>query len=128
MVDELEFLEGGSYLSLSTLKKSGESVQTPVWFGPGDGAHYIFSAADAGKVKRLRNFSEVRVAACTVTGSVTGEWFEGTAELLSNQADIDRALDALHRKYGWQMKLTDFMSRISGKYNKRAYIRVTLNN
>ena len=51
MVDELEFLEGGNYLSLSTLKKSGESVQTPVWFGMAGGAYYIFSAADAGKKK-----------------------------------------------------------------------------
>ncbi len=128
MVDEREFIEGGSYLSLSTLKRSGDRVATPVWFGLDNNAYYIFSAADAGKVKRLRNFSEVRVAACTMTGSITGEWLDGNGELLSSREDIDRALAALHRKYGWQMKFTDLMSRLSGKYHKRTYIRVTLNS
>lgn len=128
MVDELEFLQGGSYLSLSTLKKSGDTVETPVWFGQEGDDLYIFSAANAGKVKRLRNFSEVRVAACTVTGAITGEWFDGTGEVLSSEADIERALAALHDKYGWQMKVTDLMSRLTGKYSKRAYIRVTLNS
>jgi PPOX class probable F420-dependent enzyme len=122
--DDIEFLEGGSYLSFATLKKSGDYVATPVWFGPGDGSYYIFSAGDAGKVKRLRNFSQCRVAACTATGKLTGDWIEGNAYLLEEDDDIDAALAALHRRYGWQMKMTDFLSRLSGKMGKRSYIRV----
>lgn len=124
--EEVEFLEGGSYLSFATLKKSGDYVATPVWFAPDGDSYYLFSANDAGKVKRLRNFSQCRVAACTVSGKVTGEWLEGNAYLLEPPED-EAALAALHRKYGWQMKLTDFMSRMAGKINKRTYIRVELN-
>ncbi len=126
MVDELEFLEGGNYISFSTLRKNGDWVSTPVWFAPGSQCYYLFSAGDAGKIKRLRNFSDVRLASCTVTGAVIGDWFEGQAEILTSAADQEAALEALRRKYGWQMKFTDTLSRLSGKYRKRAYIRVTL--
>lgn len=124
--EEIEFLEGGSYLSLATKKRSGEFVNTPVWFAPEGGSYYLFSAGDAGKVKRLRNFREAKVAACTVTGAVTGEWLNAEAELLDSPADQATALKALRKKYGWQMTITDLLSRLTGKYAKRAYIRVTL--
>ena len=124
--EEIEFLEGGSYLSLATKKRSGEFVNTPVWFAPEGGSYYLFSAGDAGKVKRLRNFREAKVAACTVSGAVTAEWLNAEPELLDSPADQATALKALHKKYGWQMTITDLLSRLTGKYAKRAYIRVTL--
>ncbi|MEH6584533.1 MAG: PPOX class F420-dependent oxidoreductase [Halioglobus sp.] len=121
---EIEFLEGGSYFSFSTLKKSGERVATPVWFAPDGDSYYLFSAGEAGKVKRLRNFSECRIAACTMSGKLTGEWIEAEGTLLDSAEDNRTALDALRRKYGLQMKLMDFFSGLSGKTARRAYIRV----
>jgi len=123
---ELEFLEGGSYISFSTRKKSGEFVATPVWFAPDGDSYYLFSAGNAGKVKRLRNFSESRIAACTVRGLVTGDWFDTRAYVLDKPADEERALAALRRKYGWQMKVGDVFARLTGKMQRRAYIRVEL--
>ena len=67
-------MQSGNYISLATRKRSGDWVATPVWFAPDNGHYYVFSAGDAGKVKRLRNFSEARIAPCTMTGTVTGEW------------------------------------------------------
>jgi PPOX class probable F420-dependent enzyme len=122
--EEIGRLERGEYFSFATLKKSGEWVATPVWFASSGGYYYVFSAADVGKVKRLRNFSQCRVAACTGTGKVTGEWLNSTAELLPLADDKATALKALHQKYGWKMKLTDVMSRITGKFDRRAYIRI----
>jgi PPOX class probable F420-dependent enzyme len=122
--DELEFLEGGSYLSFSTLKKSGDFVATPVWFAPDGDDYCLFSASDAGKVKRLRNFSQCKMAACTVNGKVTGEWMDGQAYLLATPEEEKTALAALGRKYGWQMKMTNFFSKLTGKYDNRTYIRV----
>ena len=122
--DEIAFLEGGSYISFATRKKSGDFVATPVWFAPDGDSYYLFSAADAGKVKRLRNFSEVRIAACTVTGKLTGEWVDTRAFLLDKPADTARALQALRRKYGWQMRIGDCFSTLTGKMNRRKYIRV----
>lgn len=123
---QIEELESGKYLSFATLKKSGEWVATPVWFAPLDGHYYLFSAGDAGKVKRLRNFADARIAPCTVTGALTGDWMETQAVVLETATDEATALKALHKKYGFTMKLTDILSSISGKKKKRAYIRVDI--
>jgi len=122
--DEVEFLEGGNYISFATRKRSGEFVATPVWFALHEGSYYLFSAGGAGKVKRLRNFSESRIAACTMRGAVTGEWIDTEAVVLESKADKDLALQALRKKYGMQMKIGDVFANISGKMAKRAYIRV----
>ena len=122
--DEMDTLERGSYISFATRKKSGEWVATPVWFAPDKGSYYIFSAGEAGKVKRLRNFSESRIGACTMRGTLTGEWLDTRATLLDKPEDMDTALRALRRKYGWKMLLGDFFSRITGKMGRRAYIRI----
>jgi len=123
---EVEFLEGGSYISFATRKKSGEFVATPVWFAPDNGSYYVFSAGQAGKVKRLRNFSESRIAACTIRGTVTGQWLDTRAHLLDKPADQAIALEALRRKYGWQMIIGDIFSKLTGKMKRRAYIRIEL--
>ena len=122
--NEIEFMEGGSYISFATRKRSGEWVATPVWFAPDRGSYYVFSAGAAGKVKRLRNFSESRIAACTMSGTLTGEWRDTSAYVLEKSADRDIALGALRRKYGWQMLLADFFSNLTGKMARRTYIRI----
>ena len=112
-------------MSFATLKKSGDYVATPVWFAPQDGDYYVFSAGNAGKVKRLRNFTDASIASCTATGKVTGEKFEADAYLLETAEEEAKALAALHQKYGFKMKLTDLLSGLTGKKNKRTYIKVT---
>ena len=121
---QIKLFEKGDYMSFATLKKSGDYVATPVWFAPMDGCYYVFSAGNAGKVKRLRNFADATVASCTATGKVTGEQFEADAYLLETEEDEALALKALHRKYGIKMKFTDFLSGITGKKAKRTYIKV----
>lgn len=117
-------MQSGNYISFATRKRSGDWVATPVWFAPDNSHYYVFSAGDAGKVKRLRNFSEARIAPCTMTGKVTGEWQDARASVLDDAADQALALAALRRKYGWQMLAADFFSRLTGKMGRRAYIRI----
>ncbi len=125
MTDTLKTqFESGDYMSFATRKKSGDFVQTPVWFAPLQGSYYVFSAGDAGKVKRLRNFSESQIASCTMSGKVTGEWMDAEAFVLDTPEGEATALKALHRKYGLKMKLTDCLSSLNSKKAKRAYIRV----
>ncbi|GAB3275073.1 PPOX class F420-dependent oxidoreductase [Parahaliea aestuarii] len=121
-------IEAGSYISFATRKRSGEFVPTPVWFAPAGGSYYLFSAGEAGKVKRLRNFSTARIAPCTVTGKVTGEWLDVEAFLLESPADCATALAALRRKYGLQMRIGDLFARLTGRFDRRAYIRVDVSS
>ena len=122
-------LDDARYFNLATFRKNGSAVETPVWFAPSlgeePGVYYVFSAGDAGKVKRLRRDQTARVAACDVRGKLTGEWRPARAELIEG-ADAQTALTALRRRYGWQMGLADLLSSLTGRFRRRAYIRVTL--
>ena len=122
--EDIKSLEKGGYISFATRKKSGDMVATPVWFAPDGDSYYLFSAGNAGKVKRLRNFSESQIAACTVSGRVTGKWFDTHAYLLDKPADTKKALAALRRKYGLQMAIGDIFANLTGKMARRQYIRV----
>ena len=121
-------LDDARYFSLATFRKNGDAVETPVWFAEGAaaGAYFVFSAGAAGKVKRLRRSDAARVAVCDVRGKLLGDWLPARAELVVEQGAVAEALSALRRKYGLQMWLTDWMSRLSGRFNQRTYIKVSV--
>ena len=113
------------YVNLSTQKKDGSFINTPVWFAQEGDANsfYIFSAGEAGKVKRIRNFSSVKVAICDVRGNLEGEWNSAQAELIDDEEFVIRAYRYLHKKYGLTIKVYDFFSKLFGKYNLRQLIK-----
>src|SRR5713226_8066599 len=74
-------LDQHRYMTLSTFRRSGAEVATPVWF----------AAGDSGKVKRLRHSSRARVAPSDARGRVQGAWRDATARLVSEPAAIERA-------------------------------------
>ena len=115
------------YLSLRTFRKNGKPIDTPVWFAPdGPDRFYLFSAADAGKVKRIRNNSSAELASCDMRGGSLGQWHGCVALLVDDSQEIDRAYELLLARYGWQMRLTNFFSGLSGRINNRAVIRLEL--
>ena len=114
------------YLSLGTWRRDGRVVDTPVWFAESDGLLYLFSEGTAGKVKRLRNSPRARVAACDVRGRLRGEWRDASARIVTEAAEIESAYRALRAKYGWQMRIADTLSRLSGRYERRAVLEIRL--
>jgi PPOX class probable F420-dependent enzyme len=114
------------YVSLATYRRNGVEVKTPVWIAALDGRYYVFSAGDAGKVKRIRVTPRVRLAACDVRGNVRGAWIEARARIVAEPALIASALTALRRKYGFMMRLTDAMATLTGRMRRRAYIEIEL--
>jgi PPOX class probable F420-dependent enzyme len=90
--------DGQNYLSLETFRKNGQGVKTPVWFVLRDETFYVYTEADSGKVKRIRNDPRVRLAVCDMRGGILGPWIDGTASII--EGDERRAADALlDRKY-----------------------------
>jgi PPOX class probable F420-dependent enzyme len=124
------------YLSLATLRKDGREVRTPVWFACDGDSLVLFSAGDAGKVKRVRRTGAGRVAACDVRGGLldarqgaaesAASWVDVEAVLLSSPDEIARAHRAVRQKYGLQMWLLDLGSRLAGRVASRAWIRLRL--
>ena len=118
-------IDQSRYILFGTRKRDGTMVDTPIWFAGQQGHYVAFSEGSAGKVKRLKNFSESRIAPCTVTGKALGDTVAANAELITNAHDIAAAHNSLLEKYGWQMRCLDFFSRLAGKYPHRAFIKIT---
>jgi uncharacterized protein len=96
-------ISGQKYMSLTTFRKTGLAVPTPVWFGEANGKLYVMTRSDSGKYKRLRNNPQVRIAPCTARGKVTGPDFAAIARVLPPQ-DWPAARHVIHEKY-WLARL-----------------------
>lgn len=112
------------YVSLATFRRDGREVRTPVWIAGEAGRYFVFSEGDAGKVKRIRATGRVRLATCSVTGRVHGDWLEGRGRIVGAPEEIALAYRQLHTKYGWQMAIGDFFARLSGRYGRRAILEI----
>lgn len=95
-------LAGHKYMNLTTFRKSGEAVATPVWFAIDADRLYIVTAKAAGKVKRVRNNPHVTMTPSDARGKVTpgAPTVEGLAEVIPLEAG-GRGDRALRARYGW---------------------------
>ena len=110
-----------AYISLETFKKNGTGVKTPIWFVLHENAFYVYTEADSWKVKRIRNNPRVRVAVCSVRGTVKGPWLDGTASLVEGDERF-AANEKLDRKY-FMKKILNFLSRLN-RQHQRAMIKI----
>lgn len=67
---------------LTTYRRSGEAVATPVSVAVAGGRAYFVTAVDSGKAKRLAHDPRVRMAPCTVRGDRLGADVPGRARPL----------------------------------------------
>src|SRR5437879_13596863 len=93
-------LKNQKYILLTTFRKNGVPVRTPVWFAEQDGKLYVFTNPTSGKVKRTRNNPEVRVAPSTIRGKVTGPEFAAKATILPPRSE-ERRVGKECRSRGW---------------------------
>ncbi|WP_405603473.1 PPOX class F420-dependent oxidoreductase [Streptomyces sp. NBC_01410] len=101
------------YVSLTTYRKDGTGVATPVWFAVDGGELFVWTRSDAWKVKRLRNNSRVAVTVCDARGRVAegAPSVEGTARLLDDEG-TGAIRKLLSRKYTWQFWLVDWPAMV----------------
>ncbi|HEX3392788.1 MAG TPA: PPOX class F420-dependent oxidoreductase [Solirubrobacteraceae bacterium] len=92
---------------LTTFRRSGVPVSTPVWAAEADGRFYVRSERTAGKVKRLRNDSRVLIAPSTVRGRPLGAPLEARASVVSSERE-QIAERALVRRYGLGRRLFEW--------------------
>lgn len=110
---ETQRLAAGQYVSLVTYRKDGTAVATPVWVSTDGARLFVWTAASAGKVTRVRNRGHVRVAPCDARGALQGEAVDGSARVLDDPADLAR-VEALHRKkYGLTFRLFSLAGSIA---------------
>lgn len=113
-VDHFSSLDGHHYISLTTFRKNGQPVPTPVWFVHLNGKLYLYTLAGTGKVKRLSHTARVTVAPCSMRGEVLGAAVNGTARLLTAPDERKLANDVLNQKYGLTKRVLNLLNRLRG--------------
>jgi len=107
----LTLFAGQRYLNLESFKRDRTPVQTPVWFAEDQGVLYVYTLANAGKVQRIRRNLRIRIAPCTMRGTVAGPWVEAEATIVdATTAAHGHVL--LQQKYGWLKGIGDVFSRL----------------
>jgi uncharacterized protein len=89
---------GGKYLSITSFKRDGAGVATPVWFVQEAGRLLVQTDANSGKIKRIRRDPQVLVASCTATGRLLADPVPARAEVLGD-AEVGRVERLMAAKY-----------------------------
>ena len=128
MSSVLHELANEQFVSITTFKRDGTPVSTPVWVAGENGNLLVISEADTWKVKRIRRDGHVRVAPCSARGVVRGAPIEADAEI---DPDTEAVEILLARKYGWMYRAYVRFSALTRRLRRQpapagVTIRITL--
>jgi len=110
----MDELAAARYISLTTYKRDGRGVATPVWIA-GSGDTFRFTTGDkAWKTRRLLNDPTVTVQVSDVRGRVApgAATYTGTGRVQDDPASVGIAEQAIAEKYGWQFRATKVVDRV----------------
>lgn len=134
MTDAVTALAAEKFVSLTTFKKDGSPVASPMWIGrDADGDHVFFwTPADSWKAKRARNNPEVIMAPCSRGGKVRqgAVQVHGVAEVIADPATVARYADVIRRQYGIEFHVVTFIERVLARGRKppRLILRIALSD
>ncbi len=107
-------LAAQKYVVLTTTRKNGQTVPTPVWIAllP-DGALGFTTDLTSGKVKRIRNFPDVTLQPSNARGVVTAgsSPVAARAVVLTDDA-VTPVEQAIKAKYGFVFTLIEVASKL----------------
>lgn len=116
------------YVELTTFRKTGVPVRTPVWIGAGNGDLVVFSAPDSGKVKRIRNNPAVELVACGRRGEVApgAQRVAGRARIITDPDEQQWAYGRLAASYPIAFRVLTFVGAVFtlGR-RKRCWLRIS---
>jgi hypothetical protein len=129
MTDALSALAAEKFVSLTTFKKDGAAVATPMWIGR-DGDHlFVWTPADSWKAKRVKNNPRVVLAPSARGGKVRegAHPVDGVAEVIIEPATVQRLAGVIRRKYGLMFSVVTFLERLLARKQKpRVILRIAL--
>ena len=103
------------YLSLETYKRDNTPIQTPVWFVTYKEQFYITTKETTGKVKRLRNNQNARIAVCSMKGDIKSDWVDVGLEKIPEESDVEKIVKLRKKKYGFSARLISMFTSQKGK-------------
>jgi PPOX class probable F420-dependent enzyme len=94
-----EELFPGRYLSVTSFKRDGTPVATPVWFVSDGERLFAFTDLHSAKILRIRRNPHVLVASCRPDGKLRREQISAHAEVLTSDAELERVQTLLLARY-----------------------------
>jgi uncharacterized protein len=89
----------GRYLSVTSFKRDGTGVATPVWFVSDGTRLFAFTDLHSAKIRRIRHNPKVLVASCWVNGKLRHEPVAARAAVLTDTSDLERIQKLLLARY-----------------------------
>lgn len=115
------------FVLLTTFRKTGDPVKTPVWIVPVAGRLLVTTGGASGKVKRLRHTARIELTPCNARGAATSGAATVTAQaLVHGDAETLAALDAaLVAKYGLQYRAIRAAQRLRRSTSETVALVIT---
>jgi len=119
------------YISITTFRRDGSPVATPVWVVADGELLYVWTGARTGKAKRIRHNPAVTVAPCTARGAPTGPGAPARAQIVPS-ASRPQVWSLFLAKYGLQLRAIIWSGRLSGLLRRgrppaeRVFLELTL--
>ena len=125
MATTVDSLGTAQYARVTTYRRDGRAVPTPVWVVRDGDAIAVWTPTNSGKVKRIRRRGAVLVGPCDFRGNLQGDEVPARAVILDADGTA-RVRGLLARKYGLMARLTLWGSRIRRGTAGTVAIRITL--
>lgn len=127
MTDSLLELADAKFVRLTTFRKTGVPVDTPVWVARDGDRLLVMTTGTTGKVKRLRHTSRVVLVPCSRTGAVPdgATTVDAHAEVRGDSATLERLDAVLSKKYGFYYRIARLVMGRSAKAGQRVALVIT---
>ena len=121
----IDHVAGERFVSLTTFRRDGTPIATPVWIARDGDVLVVTTPADTGKVKRLRRDPRVELRSCDRRGRVPegAVSVAGVAELVAPEP---RHVTVLRRKYGMEYRIFSAVERLVRGRGERVILRIRL--
>ena len=127
----LETLARENYISLTTFRRDGRAVSTPVQFVIDGDRLFVHTKATTGKVKRLRHTPRGIVAACDMRGrpKKDAETLDVAVRFV-DPSEFKRAAELMNQRYGLPQRvlapLRRRIERLLGRGAAAAWLELRL--
>ena len=117
-----------TYVSVTTFRKSGEPVSTPVWVVASGDRLLVTTAPSSGKVKRVRHTPRVEVTPCDMRGNISDGAvpLPATAAIRDDEATLDAMDAALKKKYGAKYTAIRLAQKVRGTAGQSVALEIRL--
>ncbi|MBO0983046.1 PPOX class F420-dependent oxidoreductase [Rathayibacter sp. SD072] len=121
-------LSSASFVSLTTFRKTGVGVSTPVWIARDGDDLIVTTPRTSGKVKRLRNDPRVTLVPCDRRGRVKegAPVVEASARIVSDEDTVERLGRVFLGKYRLEYRVFMVIERLVSRGDRtRVMLRIS---